>query len=312
MRTAKRWGSNMASSVLMRENGSAKHRRAAISCDFANLPDLISNEGVPPENMETHRRIGQNMFKNNKWYGGLESIDDARSLILKGWTDGATKASAVTSQDGMISTLAQPESIRRRPMWAAEGDEVHCERAMNGEWDLAFRTMSRVRTYGSKIVSLASFFGGNCDKTSDQLFWSGAQLLVTAELLETAGYQCEIRGLQMGRYDNYSDAQSIVEFRVKEAGDPLRLDAVASIFAHAGTFRTYGLMAISRCPWEVTSSFGINVEGSAATTLFENCVADGLIQPCDVLMPHAFTKERAVENIVSAVLKVTEGQQEDA
>lgn len=296
----------MALPYLFRENGkSGCNRRGVFTCEFARLPELTSKEGVLAENEGYFDHIDHFDESGSKWYGGLSTMQEAKDLILKGWQDGATKASSAASDGGVISTITQPESIRRRPVWGDEGDELSVERALDGNWDLAYRTMSRVRTYGSKIVSLGGQFGGNCDKSADQLFWSGAQIVVAAELLEMAGYQCEVRGLHCNMFWEGDGAQSVIEFRAKEAGDPLRLDAIASIFAHAGVFRTYGFMAICRMPWNVGSGLGRTMEGAEADALIEKVVAEGNMAPVDAMMPLAYDKATAIRNIMAVITKIT-------
>lgn len=293
--------------ILQRGTGNTRGGAVSFALDVADLPDLISRQGVPASNAPHFDNIGRN---SSTWYGGLTGIEDARKLILDGWYEGAGKASAVTQDDGLTSTLPQPESIRRRMTWGADGDDLNIDRALRGDWDTAYRTSHRVKTTGNKIVTLVSSFGGNCGKSAEQLFWSGAQMLVTAELLELAGYQCEVRGIHFNDFRSTTKKLAL-DICCKKAGDPLRLDTIASVFAHAGVFRTYGFMGICRAPWPVTSGLGHALEDSGAERMFSDLTAKGILDPADVFLPPAYSRETAIRNILGAVHHVTEGENHD-
>lgn len=157
-------------------------------------------------------------------------------------------------KDDLINDVPAAKSRRRRTVWSDQGDELNVDRAMRGDWDQAWRKAQRQWTNGPSTVEIAAHFGGNCDKTSDQLFWGGAAALVICDILEDAGYNVAISGYQLtnqsARHDGKGDAGwgrnnlSVDKVLIKQAGEPLREDAVASVVCSAGVFRTLGFRAI--------------------------------------------------------------------
>jgi hypothetical protein len=280
------------------EPGDTGRGFAALSLHVSDMRDLLTNDGlVHCSNRGPFANIGHDIESGGwyaQWYGGLTSVDEARRLIDDGWAEGATRASAVS--DGIPSDqLARPESIRRRIVWGEEGDRLDWERALNGDHDTMWGRSRRRRTSAPRMVSLATSFGGNCSRSAEELFWNGAQMIVTAELLLGAGYQIEVRGLA----GNEARGRGVIDITAKDYDAPLRVDMVAALFAHAGVFRTFGFGAICRMPWAVGGGLGRMIDHPA--DVIEHATEAGWIRPVDVYIPGAYTKDQAVRNIVKAI-----------
>jgi hypothetical protein len=208
------------------------------------------------------------------------------------------------------SEIPAAASIRGRWTYGPEGDDVSIERAMAGDYDVAYRRRVKVQVKGTRIVNLAATYGGSCAKTAEQLFWTGVQLVVASDLLESAGYRTEIHGFRaQGPYNvsgSREDGYAILDLIAKRPNEPLRIDALMAILAHAGVFRTYGFAGICRFPWPVGSGLGCcysDVRGLAA-----RMVDAGLLDAVDYIMPDAYSREQAAKNIVALVGQVTQSK----
>jgi hypothetical protein len=196
------------------------------------------------------------------WFGGCKSTREIQSLLQDGWQEGATRIRKV--RDQIAAQLPVPKSRRRRPRWADDGHTIDEDRALEGRWDDAYRTARREVATGPQVVEIVGAFGGNCHISADQMFWNGATALIVSDILEDAGYAVRLTA-------NSGTADSIgfgaggrnlnsIFVELKDAGDPLRIDALAAIVCHAGIYRTLGFQAILRAPFDVGSDLGSHVD----------------------------------------------------
>jgi hypothetical protein len=253
--------------------------------------------------MDDHRRLtaDYDMASRSDWYGGLTSVADALKLIEDGWSAGAERAAAAS--DGIPSDqLARPESVRRRLVWGEEGDRLDWQKVLDGDHDTAWGRSKRRRTSAPRMISLASTYGGNCNRSAEELFWTGAQMVVTAELLQAAGYQVQVRGIAVNASNDWTmrkvNARQVIDIVAKDYDEPLRLDMLAAVFSHAGVFRTYGFQCLVRCPWPIGRGLGRMVDEPDA---IQQAADNGWIVAPDVFLPSAYNQETAVKNIVAAI-----------
>jgi hypothetical protein len=195
------------------------------------------------------------------WYGGLKSKEDAAAILANGWTEGASKASKLRDELGV--ELPRAKSRRRRKTWSHDGSSLSVDRALAGQWDRAFRSTERELSDGSSTcVTLVAGWGGNCNRTSEELFWSGAVMLVLCDLIEEAGQSVKLCAVAKGQVPNGNTIINSVV--VKDHGEPLRIDALAGIVCHAGIFRSFGFRAVASSPWDVGYGLGRSVEWAEA------------------------------------------------
>jgi hypothetical protein len=280
---------------------------AAIRCDFADIADLLDCKHANPDNVEYLSWSLSSLDRGGRssWYGNIGSKREAIALVSEGWTDGARRAATITPQ--LAAVVPPPREIRRRVKWDETGSELHLDRALAGDWDKAWRnTGPHVST--PRVVSLGCTFGGNANVTAEQMFWTGAQMIVAADLLENAGYAVEVRGLinWAPRMVSPGDCRtSLVDVRVKMAGQPMRPDAVAAVFAHAGVFRSFGFALGACMPWKWTGSLGkilpLQSKYVATGDLPARAAAAGLIDRIDIVLPDAGNLDHARRNVESAL-----------
>lgn len=199
------------------------------------------------------------------WYGGIKSVGEAETLLNRGWAEGAARLTTIAAD------MAPPTAKTRKRMarWESEGDDLHVERALRGDWDSAWRTTRRQWSPGPATVTLYTPVGGGAYLTSENLFWRGAVALVVADLLESAGYSVEIVASWLVR-DEAPDQQGRGRGRLcranctlKDPGQPLTIDALASVLCHAGVIRTFGFAMIASIPHNVGDALGYNASAKA-------------------------------------------------
>jgi hypothetical protein len=303
----------------------------AFGITLMDAEDLVSirEESSLPENAETIAYEGSGINRAlatamrdravgaaSSWLGkDVASWDDAYALLNQGWEEGAHKTTDLAIElDGKVRAH---EGFRRRVHRSDVGDELCADRAIRGEWDTAWSSMVRKRVAGaSNIVTLGCAFGANAHIDAESMFWCGAQMIVIADFLENAGYQTEIIGLANTRhgkpggmekhghksvYCNYLSA-----VYAKRAGEPLRVDLLASVFANAGLFRTlcFEMFLRSRC--FVGCGIGSSDCSVGALTLATKKAADaGMLPEIDVIVGSAYDRDTAVKNIVATINAVT-------
>lgn len=264
------------------------------TCTFADLPDVYSMK-VPAVNRKHADRQDEHIASgaDAKWYGGLRGIDAARALMHDGWPEGATAAGKLTPK--LEGVVPPPKSVLRRVRWSDNGTELHIDRAMSGDWDIAFRNRQLCDSV-PRVITLVATFGGNAGESHERLFWCGAQMVVAADLLEGAGYAVELRAAMATRLWEAGNKVHLVDVLVKQPDQPLRPDAVMAVFGHAGTFRSYGFRLITASPYNV--GYGLGSACAIAPEL-ARAQAEGLSDVTDYVLPEAFTLDQAAANIVN-------------
>lgn len=237
---------------------------------------------------------------NRSWYGGIGSIREATELLRNGWQDGATKL------QGLIGELTPPQakSRKRKISWSDEGDDLHIDRAMAGEWDSAWRTSRRVWSAGPQSVTLVTKWGGNCHQSSDELFWQGAAAAVIADALEESGYRVRIV-CGTALYSRMTGRDGALLVTLKEEQEPMRIDAMASLMCHAGIFRTYGFRCIEALPFACPTAAARSWSASATDGKgsYQEAVARTGLWPDDAIVLDEVSSRSGCVAEITRVLK---------
>ena len=282
---------------------------AVTMCDYSDFP-LLKDEVPPKYNAELFRHYSAENWPSkagngNGWMCGIRSRSQAVRFVEDGWSAGSSKGSGLSLD--IQGTIEAVEALRRRPKWGEEGDEMDADRALQGEWDVAFRELRTVRTNGSRIVRIVGPWGGHAGLGEDQLFWTGVQMVVLCDLLEQAGYQTELSGMTcLRQYEDNVVTVSMVTG--KEAGEPLRIDHMCAIFAHGGLFRTFGfeMVCLTETPTQMSLGHVEHSLGQLQTTV-EKMKAHGWLDKDAVVIGEAYDRETAIANIKSTLHAITGG-----
>jgi hypothetical protein len=230
------------------------------------------------------------------WYGGLSTLAEVKSLLDTGWGKGADKVRKLA--DELAAEIPAAQSRRRKPRWADDGHTLDVDRALAGQWDSAYRTSRREVTSGTSIVDVLVGWGGNAGCSADELFWSGASMLVICDLLESAGYA--VRLIATSCVSQYEYGLKVHKVTVKDSGEPLRIDALAGTLCHAGVYRTYGFQGILSAPFRTDNGLGQSCSMERAEAILSQ-IGESMQTPGALVMPHAYSRQGALENIRSAL-----------
>jgi hypothetical protein len=272
--------------------------------DFAemsrNAKDIVA--AYNNERYRAHLRLDN----NPEWYGGFRNVDDGYKMICDGWEEGAKKA-VLTLGNIKIPEIDGIESMRRTLIFSDCGEVLNIDQAMAGNWEKAWQTCKRIRSGVSRVLSVAIPFGGNCDKNSEQMFWNGAQGMIITDILEDKGYRVQLYGVHVAIERAEGRTWDMDVVRLKNSDEPLRMDSLAAVVAHAGVFRTAGFMSILSKPMEVDYRLGSCQEQSVKPCL--DAIAKlGLMHPGTIVLDGGYTKEAATANIIKFFERMKNGE----
>ncbi len=278
-----------------------EHKRAcSVELSLDELPGVLRGEYTHRVNAEVFEclfgSLDTRMPSEASWFGGLRSPAAATALITDGWRDGASRLESLASE---VSAPAA-RSRRRRLTWRDEGDDLNVDRALVGSWDNAWRTSRREWVAGPQHVTVYASIGGNSDRNSEELFWAGATALVVCDRLEQAGYAVRLVATLVA-HASASDTPYRIDLLVKDSDEPLRVDALASLTAHAGVFRTFGLASTCILPCYVGTGLGRQAPWSENEDAYR---AAGLWQEDAVRLEAAHTRVECLTEIKRALASI--------
>lgn len=285
--------------------------------DVHEVPDLQTME-PPPSNVGVKQQqcadlglpgAGDKYSCNPKTFflDTLASVEALDKRHHEGWKNGADRAMKLC--EGLMDEIASPLSIRRRIRWGDEGDEFCKERMMDGHLDSAWRGTSRQIAVANPIIHIVTPVGGNAGRVHEELFWSGAAALALCTTLEEAGFQTKLTAISSCRYGSedsdgdlpggtYHPHLQNVVINVKEPGEYIRPDAVASIICLGATFRTYVFYAYTCAPRPTDSGLG-------TTSLIDRSipwlVEQGAIEVPQIILPDTYDEATAKKAVNDAL-----------
>lgn len=280
-----------------------------VSADVHEVPDLGRLPASNERNQEKRQKLmakytGQR--SDDDYYGDvpafylgdLKHMDEVEKRFNEGWKEGAEKALKLA--DGLVDKVTQPLSIRRRVRYSDDGDEFDKERLIDGHLDQAWRTTSRQLAVATPIINIACAWGGNSNRSHEQLFWSGAAAIALIRVLEAAGYQTSLTSVCTNDL-HAEDKAMVIACNVKKAGEYLRADAVASTICFAPTYRVYLFLAWLASPYVVPSGLGHHCE---VRHLLPHAIDSGLIERPQIVIPDAFNEAGAKQAVNDALAEL--------
>lgn len=208
-----------------------------------------------------------------KWFG-TESASKVRDMIANGWPDGVNR---MLEAFGKIEGDFQATNIKRQIVRGDYGDELDIHRVYAGSLGDAWTRRKRQRKNSPSIVSIGCDLTLSWDQKPDELFWRGAAVLRLADILTDAGYAVEIKACMYAK--NCTDDGDKVEqvITVKESGDPLDLNSLATTLCLSGFFRLICLQNMARIKKELRSSLGSPDDSHRPEELRDAIFASGRI-----------------------------------
>ena len=281
-----------------------RHNGRAVTFKQLDFDELVATADSPvaPINEELRRSIlarAKNPFSDRRaWYGDTD-LDGMDKMMTEGWQEGMERALELKAEIEEIAP--RPISVRRRLSWRDEGDELSHDRLYGGQIDSMWRVGHRQLQRSPRTLKILGEIGGSFSQTAEQLFWTGATLLALSDVLEEAGYSTDIDIAYCGNFDA---GDLVYNVRLKEAGDPLRPDVVATGAAHSGAYRFYGFFLIHQCSWKVNDGHGHVGELSRH---LDWLVEEGWMDRVDIHIHRVDSKASAVAELRRIVERVNEG-----
>lgn len=139
------------------------------------------------------------------WPEGMEAVEDYRKRI----DEGTTRA----------------VSVKRKRRFIDDGEDIDVNRYIAS--DPMYRsTVRRQKNYGNRNIKLICHCGGVSSVSSDEMFIRTAAVVATADILEDAGYSCEIvmyyRSMNVYRTSNYQGIITVIQ--LKKFGEPINVN----------------------------------------------------------------------------------------
>jgi len=165
----------------------------------------------------------------------VNDFADVETKAVRGWSNGVERLAEITKQ--VERDVPLPESVMPQIHWGDQGDEFDIHRMYSGNLDASWSSETGGLETGPRIVRLLIPFGGNCDKTMEQLFWTGAAAVILGDVLENAGFSVQLDGYHIGK-QSHSSHYSAQVLTLKHAGEALNPSAIAWSLCHPASFRT--------------------------------------------------------------------------
>jgi hypothetical protein len=201
--------------------------------------DLDLSLYVTPEAVSviTGKGVGACVGMDAKWVG----VSSTKALDREVATINARGDLATTQRVHKAATvvrdLSLPAARSIKPVWATNryaGTRLDVERAIRGMPD-AWGRFERRPGAGTRHTALYLPLGGAASRTADELGWTAVAGIVIADLLEGAGYCCEIYAASTA-VGCLNGRDVAIRAMLKTAQDPLNENAISRA-AHPAFFR---------------------------------------------------------------------------
>lgn len=153
--------------------------------------------------------------------------------------------------------IKAPRRISRVSCWSEDDrGELDADRLIHGEV-ACFRTKVREVRSGPRDINLLCQLGGHHKLDSADLFWQGAAIIAAVDMLEEAGYACEVWSWSRSSrvYIAAPVQHTFHSCRIKEAGQELDVDSVVKSLA--GWWFRIVTMGLERCTnWRIRKGQG--------------------------------------------------------
>lgn len=239
---------------------------------------------------------------------GLNTWDDVKAR-LHGIYEKGNRMMEEAASEIRKAIIDPPTSIRRQRRWSENDGELDVDRALRGSPDL-FHESYRTQRPRTQSIAVMVNFGANCNITEEILFWRAASVVVACDLLEEAGYSCEIWGYWMtegvygGRFGygkSVPHPNLFMAARIKEAGSPMDVDTVSKTIA-PWMFRTaaFSLCSIGGNP---VPGLGYSNDANRERYFQRHCNVDSSLER--FFMPYSFGRTASIDAVkqVLAVIK---------
>lgn len=209
---------------------------------LANGPLEMAKAAAQIVEADAHGQAADNAnghCRHGSWTGRtFESFEQVVESFGRPWHDGLAKVREFVNE--LRGHVPPPRARKRRARWSEFDGEPDADRVLAGE-PAFFREVKRDDIHGPTTIALLANIGGNAEVGADAMFWRSAATVAAVDLLESAGYSCEVwvwsravdvYGQQAKRVRRTSKASTLKEhfqlFRLKDAGEPVDIDTLTN------------------------------------------------------------------------------------
>ena len=255
----------------------------------------ILTHASDPEEMCVYKKHGNSWDLDTTW-------DEYMELLKTGWPEGADKALDLSKEisNADMSKLDNI-SVKRRRTRGSQGDYLNMEKVYSGRLEEAWTTFARNRVIKSRRISLICGWGGNCGRSSEELFWTGAVALALTNLWERAGYRVNIKALSVARWDDRS--LSGIQMQVKEHGQPVNPGFLAAMLCHPAGFRKIAFLGKAQS----TTSTVTTLLGYPQAPHSLDITQSRFVDPQSVVLDKVYSKEDAIKSLARNLTFMIDG-----
>lgn len=173
----------------------------------------------------------------------------AQAMARDGWKEGAERAAAI--RDRMQTARPRPP---RTVTHAFAGAVPNVPRMLGGN-PVHMRARRETEAAARPIITLVSDMAYSWNIEASVIMRAAVAAAVVVDVLEDAGFRCEVLGIARGQRDNLCREHAI---RAKAAHEPMNLAKFAFVVGHPGFKRRilFGLFGIAPELRPMTGSFG--------------------------------------------------------
>lgn len=180
------------------------------------------------------------------WYAGdAKSWDD----LCETWRVGYMAEEISKMSSGLRAKaegLIVPRKRKRRRHY--EGGELSSDRWINGDYFTPFI----VKDGGSRslpVVTIATAWGGNCDRKASELRWNGVAAAALADALTRSGWSVGITAWYSMQSNCDKNNGTSMLIPVKQPDEVLRIGKLGALLAHPASFRLRQFRLIKALPY---------------------------------------------------------------
>ena len=218
-------------------------------CEAANVPPVNAHNFQEWEKHRDGRRM------RDDWYGSAAPLSEVIRFLRAGWPEGVA---AMREELGAIK-LPVVRSVRRKQVWAGQGDSVDMGRVYSGALDQAFRTTRKAPVGRATHVRFVLNWAAPQSTNKGQMFYRGAVISALVEALTEAGYQTAVSVVKkVTKVTEFDD--TLLAVHLKHYTEPLALAPLVALTAHAAAYRRVGFAwTYATVPEAVHSNMGVPV-----------------------------------------------------
>lgn len=219
----------------MKRELSNKHDGAPVyGARFESIGAWLAFADAASDQVEWHS--SRHIPASDRWDYGV-GYDGAKSLIAQGWTDGARDV--LEAAGGL--TVIQDQADRVAVAHAPTGFMALPQAALNGDPDCWL--MAEIQEQPQQpVITLMIGNGALYSMDAPEFTKRGAALLSVVNVLEAAGVRVDLYAYALNEVE---DVACIFQaYKVKDADQPLNVEALAAVFSHPATHRRLAFRVI--------------------------------------------------------------------